>query len=99
MTTCLEQLDNDNWNGYDCNPNTAGTPHVTEQGATEIGPSFGFYKGNHDFEKHNLNGTSCYNICHNCLQQGIDNKQAVTTSCRVDLGNGAKCWMGFDYGK
>ncbi len=90
MNNCLNQINNAGWNGYRCIPNDGKN--------NTIGPSFGFYKGNNNFEKNGMNGSDCYNKCYGCLKEGLDTRQAVTTSCNWDAGRGAKCWMGFNYG-
>lgn len=85
MLGCLQQLNNANWNGYECIPNNGD--------GSVIGVPFGFYKGNKDFSKTeaNLDGNACYSQCQSCLTNGINALQAVTTSCTWDAGSGANC--------
>lgn len=96
MTGCLTRLDNDNWEGYKCAPgDSQGNP---------LGPTFGFYKG----ETHHSSpddASDCYTQCSGCLQDGINDHRAVTTSCQFKTYAWAgpavlwTCDMGFDYGE
>lgn len=92
MQGCLENLDNDNWDGAECVPNNGN--------GTQIGPTFGFYKS-HD--SYFTDAQDCYNQCEDCLARGITAMWAVTTHCDYEanhFGPGIKshCGMGFDYG-
>lgn len=96
MTSCLETMNNDEWNGADCKPALAD--------GTALGPSFGFWKGERKWHGDDDTGSSCYAECSDCLKQGIDWNQAQTTNCQFEYytGLGAQrhhCQMGFDYGE
>lgn len=96
MTSCLSQLDNNGWEGVECQPALAD--------GTKLGPSFGFYKGEDSWNGVGDTGSSCYTHCAPCLLQGINDNQAQTTSCvneyTTKLGvSKHKCYMGFNYGK
>ena len=84
MSDCLGELNNEDWNGAECVPKDG-------QGQA-LGPAFGFYKGGK-----NNNGLNCYEYCAPCLQLGIANQRAVTTSCQWG-DKSWSCWMGFNYG-
>lgn len=92
MTSCLDSLNANSWNGAECTPTAAN--------GTQLGPNFGFYKSHSDLFH---DAVDCWNQCSPCLQQGIDANLAVTTHCDYTvpiLGPGIKahCGMGFDYG-
>ena len=96
MTECLDNLDTGTWAGYECAPkDDQGNP---------LGPTFGFYKG----ETHHSSSddpSDCYTQCSDCLQKGINNHRAATTSCQFTTYAWAgravlwTCDMGFDYGE
>ena len=96
MTSCLNQLNNDGWNGVECQPALAD--------GTKLGPSFGFYKGKDNWNGADDSGSSCYTACSACLLDGLNQLQAQTTSCvnvyTTKLGvSKHECYMGFNYGK
>lgn len=96
MTACLQQMNNDGWNGYECLPNNGN--------GTILGDvTFGFWKGEDDFE----GGLNCYNACSDCVGKAINAGQAVDTKCKYEykthrfgpLYKTHTCTMGYDYGK
>lgn len=99
MTTCLNTMNNDGWNGAECKPALAD--------GTALGPSFGFYKGGDkwdgtDADGNTDTGSSCFGVCQDCLMTGIGYNQAVTTACEYEhyTGDGLTrhhCDMGFTY--
>ena len=97
MLNCLQQLKNTGWNGYECKPTAIATDGTT----TALGPSFGFWKGEKNFD--DLGGQECFDQCAPCLTQGIQWHMAVTTSCEYIFKGSVfarkkHCNMGFDYG-
>ena len=92
MLGCLAQLNNDNWNGAECQPVSAN--------GTKLGPTFGFWKGEDHWDS---SGSDCYSRCSTCLENGINATQAVTTTCEYEDWTGLEsnkqhCDMGFTYG-
>lgn len=96
MTDCLGDLYTGTWAGTECAPkDDQGNP---------LGPTFGFWKG----ETHHSSAEDaydCWTQCSGCLQEGINNHRAVTTSCQFKTYAWAgpaviwTCNMGFDYGE
>ena len=82
MLGCVDQLNSPTWDGCTATP--------TDAQNNPLGPPFGFYKGNENFAREKRNGFDCYQACFACLYKGIGQKQAVTTSCTWEAGNGAR---------
>ena len=91
MTSCLQSMNNTEWNGAECKPAVDGVA---------LGPSFGFWKGEDNYSN---GGQDCFNQCAQCLSNGISWNQAVTTTCEYEIWAGLEsdkkhCDMGFTYG-
>ena len=89
MTGCLNALNAENWDGTECAPPVGGT-------------TFGFWKGENDYD----DGVDCWKRCAGCLSTAINASQAVTTKCQYEYRTkgdfvGYKthtCTMGYDAG-
>lgn len=88
MTGCLNTLNADNWDGAECVPTAGGT-------------TFGFYKGENDYDS----GTDCWKRCAGCLSSAINAGQNVTTKCQYEYRVKEElhykthtCTMGYDAG-